>query len=160
MTWSIRLSGTFTLSNKQWQPFSSHNVSQRSSAPPLPRRLFECLWCCTPDDFIYKMRREMRFVNLKGVTAIKKIFPNSKNKYVFTVMVIDWASVGTKLDVHASGPSWCFNTLGNSFLEPLASIEGIFGELIYPFDFPVLPGKIKTKSSRRWAETRCYAYCC
>ena len=57
-------------------------------------------------------------------------------------MVIDWASVGTKLDVHASGPSWCFNTPGNSFVEPLASIEGIFGELIYPFDFPVLPGKI------------------
>lgn len=79
------------------------------------------------------MCREMRVLNLKGVTVIVKMYStDAKNKFVFTVMVIDWASVGTKLDVHVSGPSWCFKILGNGFLEPLelTSIEGIFGELI------------------------------
>ena len=77
------------------------------------------------------MCREMRVVNLKGVTV--KVKMNSTDaKNCFTVMVIDWASVGTKLDVHVSGPSWCFKMLGNWFLKPLGltSIVGIFGELI------------------------------
>ena len=47
--WSINLSGT-SLSNKQWQPFSSQSVSQRSSPYP---RLPECLWRSGPEVLIF-----------------------------------------------------------------------------------------------------------
>ena len=68
--------------------------------------------------------------------------------HMLTVIVMDWASLGTKLEVHVRGPSWFFKILVIWFLEDLLSLSfgrGMLGELMYPFDFPVLPGKITSQ---------------